>query len=876
MANLISCATGSFTTATTWKVCSAVGSAYLDSDAGGTALSTSYQYSSTFVPAATDIDGVAVKVSARAGTTGSIDLILENHTSAGTRVGSQKINVSDVDAGANGWYFFKFGSVVSPNGTDSYKVGLRAEAASQVTFTTNGTAANWCRMVRLITTQAPASGDQLNIMGEWTGLATKTDITVTMDNTATTSFGPTVSGGPPQGMSISKGGTLTNEVKASTNYKLYWKGIFGIYGGGALNIGTVATPLPSTSTATYYMDSASNVDTGLVAYPGGTVTIQGATKTSLSTLLTVSVGGYCTTSGTAVTAVAGNSQPFTGLTGTIVINAVSYTISSVTDATHLILTGTAGTQSTPVKWTHAGTATNITVGSTTDWANGDTLAFASTSRTPGDAESQTIASIGGATTAVLNTALAYTHMGEAPTQCEVVNLTRNILITGASATLQGYVYFQTTSTIDIDYAEFKWLGSATTLKRGLNVTTTTGSFNMQYSSMHDFIVTGSCGLFSSSSTASNITFSNNVLYNIDTNHINIASTTGTITITNNVGIKNTAASTIMCSLSEVDGMTCTGNNFNSSVYIGFQFFQAQATALSINNNTAHSCSQYGFSLSGVGLTGSFTNLTSWRTSGTGLDVTADMGNIYIGSHISFGDTTSNISVNGAVTLDNCIYNADTCFSTTTAITSTSGGNFIALNCNIGSVNGIKTAQTNIVSGASNYFYLGKLINCKLNTSMTFMGTQTGTSEKSEVNYQRVNETNGDHRTYRREGTIFSDTTFGRGDSYSEKLVPNSAYRLRSSEKYVAVGSGNTISISTYTYPSLNYNGSSIRLVLMENRALGIGSNSELSNYTGSVGSWTQLTGITPAAIDDGVFGFYIDCSKGASTGSLWIDDWTAS
>lgn len=90
-------------------------------------------------------------------------------------------------------------------------------------------------------------------------------------------------------------------------------------------------------------------------------------------LMTVSPGGVCSTSGTAVTGVSG--QSFTGLTGTIVINGVNYSILSVTDATHLTLNDSAGTQ-TNVKWLHPFTADRVETINLVPGTTGTTLTLA--------------------------------------------------------------------------------------------------------------------------------------------------------------------------------------------------------------------------------------------------------------------------------------------------------------------------------------------------------------------------------------------------------------------------------------------------------------------------------------------------------------------
>src|SRR6202008_1885304 len=119
---------------------------------------------------------------------------------------------------------------VPANDPDAYTVRLSSSSASQVTiYTSSGF--QWSKKLRTTTAQAPASGNHLVISNELTGQGTKNGVTVLMDNTTLTSFGPVVSGGPPQGIVVSGGATLLWGVAASTAYYLKWKGLFLICGG---------------------------------------------------------------------------------------------------------------------------------------------------------------------------------------------------------------------------------------------------------------------------------------------------------------------------------------------------------------------------------------------------------------------------------------------------------------------------------------------------------------------------------------------------------------------------------------------------------------------------------------------------------------------
>lgn len=237
MSSRILAATGNFTTAATWKVASAVASAEVDSNAATFNLTNSNSDSATFIPAATNIDGVAIKISAIITPTGTLTVKLRNST-AGSDAATVTINASDLQPNARGWHVFTF-AAVTPNGTDSYLIRVSRSvadgASDRITlFASTASAANMSRMVRLVTTGAPASGDKLCFAGEFTGAGTSTTYTCTHDNTATTSFGPTVSGGPPEGVTVNDKAIWQMGASASTNYYFKTKGVLAVNAGGRM------------------------------------------------------------------------------------------------------------------------------------------------------------------------------------------------------------------------------------------------------------------------------------------------------------------------------------------------------------------------------------------------------------------------------------------------------------------------------------------------------------------------------------------------------------------------------------------------------------------------------------------------------------------
>lgn len=825
MATRISQVSGNFNDAAIWRLVQAtadIGTPYLDSEAASTSLSTTPTDSQTFqwTTTAPTIDGIAVKIASRlASPTGTITITLRNVTLL-SDVASVTINVSDIDnlqSANQGWYFFRFAAPQTLLVVTSYAVRAVCSVVNEVSLYRDGTAGNWSRMLRTTTTGAPAANDQLHVLGEHTGAGAGNSFTVTMNNTATTSFGPTVSGGPPQGITVGKRATLDLATAASTNYYLKWKGMLAVFSGGTLNLGTSGTPLPSTSTAVFEMDSVANVDTGLELREGSTFNFYGATKTTVKTLLN-------------------------------------------TD--------------------EAAAQTVIGVASTSGWANGDELSFAPTTRTASEAEKKTISTVDSATQVTLTAGLTNAHSGTSPTQAEVANLTRNIKIRGVSATLCGYIRAYSTGTVAGQYIEFTQLGSATANKRGIDVATTTGSFNMQYCSIHDCTVASSLGLNCNSSTNNNITFSNNVTYNIANQHLLTAATTGTsLTFDNNLFTRNTDAGTDLVTLNDAGG-TFTNNTMTGATGRGLTI-QDVVSYGTITGNTQHGNGSNGLRLSG---SSSLTDVTIgtntvWRNSLDGITIGLPFYRLTFDTLTSFGNATGNLTFTSSCLfiINNGTFNGDTTFSTARGLNFSTGALFIKgqlNNCDFGTAAGIKTTHSTAdinVLGAC--LYEIDMYNTIL-ASGTEVGNQSTMIAGSYIRSQKHDQTAGNHRSWFKYGNIVINTATFRTASPSEALSPtNASNKLESGRKKVAVANGQTVSPTAYVNKAASYTGAQPRLILKKNIPLGINADTVLATASGGTGSWLTLTGTTAAATDDGVFEFLVDCDTNST---VFVDDWSVA
>lgn len=330
MATLITRADGNFTDAATWGTAATGGSGanacLIDSEATtGSILTNTTNDSSTFVLPATAVDGVAFKLAAITAMTGTWVVSLRNSTLPGTRDASVTIDPSVIPTNFRGWLLVPFSSF-TPNGTDSYVVRIVFNAGGTGNATTHVlSGSNISRIIRTTTTAAPASGDQLVMCGEYAGSTTVNLRTVTMDNTATTTFGAVVAT-YPQAISINDKATLDWATTASTNFYLRFKGIFRVQARGILQMYTAtsgAGSLPSTSTAVLEMDCTAAGDSAIqlggttAALTGGTWTLNGQARGTSGSItgatnatpieITDTAHGYETGAGVVISGVGGNT-----------------------------------------------------------------------------------------------------------------------------------------------------------------------------------------------------------------------------------------------------------------------------------------------------------------------------------------------------------------------------------------------------------------------------------------------------------------------------------------------------------------------------------------------------------------------------------------
>lgn len=848
MAVRASIATGNWSAAATWGLVDAT--SYLNAEnATESLLTTAYSgtRSSAFTPGAITISHIGVKLCERIGTTGTISVNLEldsdNSQVAGTEV---TINVADLPAATEanldgGWIFFKLATPVTLAAATAYQVAAKTSSATQVDLWCDGTVDNLARALITTTTGAPAAGDDLIVAGEHTGAGTGNDFTVTYDITAATDFGAASTSQVTPALAICKRGILTWGTTAATNYLMRLSGHLIVYCDGYYHQGTTATPVPRGSTAWLEFDCAADGDFRFVVRHAARVTIQGLSRTS----------------GKNVDRCKLNTD-------------------------------------------EAAAQTTLGVDTDTGWLSGDVIGIASTTRTASQCESRTLSGDAGASSITVSSGLTNAHSGTSPTQAEVILLTRNVGVRSVSATAMTALSFAATAIVDIDWAEFYYIGSAAA--NGFTISTaTSGTLSVINCSFHD---TEALTIFTSGTTNNNWTFQNNVLYNIGTaaasTCIQISLTSGTAWVFDgNWVILANGTSTNGC-LAVLD----MGGQFTNNLVAGFQQSTGAAirfwdigidstTLLNISGNIAHSNAGAGVGF--INATGSqptpncvLGSLTSWGNSGAGVELT-HAGVIELRNAVLFGNTASNILVNSVVTtliLDTVTSTSFTGMTTTSGITRAGAGVLTLINCSFSVATGLHIAHTqdvNITANSSGTPAVADFL--FLNTILAAATEVNGFTSTfvvlaySKLRFQRLDQTNGNHKTVYGFGVAALDTAIF-DTSPSLRVTPSSAsFKVRVPIGSVNVNSGQAATPTVKVRESVagdgtDYNGSRVRLLVLRNDALGITADTVLDTATvSSEGAFEDLTGATGAVTDNGVLEFAVDCD--GTTGWVNVDSLTA-
>lgn len=821
--------TSSINASGSWNLIDAT--SYNNTETTTSALTTSYQISSSFTPGAITISHIGVKLSVRTGTTGTITVCLDQAGSdvSGTTV---TINTADLPVAATadlngGWIFFKLSSPVTLSAATAYGVKARTSSSSQVSLFSTATT-NWARALITTATATPGAGDDMIVTGEYTGAGTSNVYTVTWNITATTDYGAASTSLVLPALAICSKGTLTFGTTAATNYNMKMSGNVIVYSGGTMNIGTTGTPIPRDSSAKLQFDCGTNVDFGLTVRNLGTFVAQGLSRTS----------------------------------GKLIDRCFLNTDEAIN-------------------------STSLGVDTDTGWLDNDIIAVASTTRTATQCEQGTLNGNAGASSLTVDGfagaggGIAFAHDGIAPIAAEVILLTRNVSIFGVSTTLQSYVDIKATAAIDWDWVEFYWMGSATTLKRGIDLATTTGVATINNCSFHNFAVASSRGLNVTGSTGTGLSIVDCVLYNVSNENVINTTTSGSSVFNNIIAMKNIINS-VLFTFADAGG-TVSNIYAIGSIGTGISFSDS-GTWNTVSNINAHSNTGDGVSLQN-GIDQYINGTSSWRNTTNGYGISPSQTNqITINNLVAFGNNPQNIRItSGLIILYSPILNGDSTFSTTNGISNQGNGGGVEIRIfsgNLGTASGIKTAHTNDIN-----FQNSNVIKCYLNNTILASATEVTNQTflpptTSFISSQKHDQTKGLHKTWKRYGTISISTAVVRSGTTSMQLAPlNATSKLESIGALggfkIAVADGTTCTPTVYVYEDATYNGNRARLVLKRNDAMGITSDTVLATATSASDlAWEALSGTTPTVTDNGTLEFVIDCD--GTAGNIYIDSFTAA
>lgn len=828
MATLLSQANGNFTTASTWGLVDST--SYLNSEVNTQNTTTTFTNGSQFTPGAITIDGIAIKVNSHT-LVGTVSLRLVTGggvagTTTGTAVSGTTVTINVLDLPTI--------NTSAQNGWAYFKfsASVTLVAATAYNLQVQSSTASSVTLYRDATTSNASralktSTTQAPAAGDEILINGEYN-SAGVNSTRTVTMNNTTNATVFGAIQIGGNGILSYGVAASTNYKLKTNNTLNIYTGGTLQIGSSGSPIPSTSTATLEFLNVANVDFGIEARIGSTLGSFG--------------------------------------------NAITNSALLAADA--------------------SAAATSLTTNVSTNWKSGDVIALASTTRTRTEAESKALTANASGTSLTI-TALTNAHGGNSTTGvvAELINLTRNVQIFGTSSSLQSYINTNTSTIINLNNTEFYFLGSATANKRGIDIgTTSLGLAIIDGCSMHDFVVTGSMGATINAAGSGNITFSNNVLYNIASTGVTLAATTqNTTTISNCIVIAAAQAAAgsgysladLANSYSNLTATSCNG--------IGITFTDLTGTATNIfgtmNGFVAHSNSSIGISFNTVtGVTnnpmGTFTNISAWRNNTIGLNISNTFA-ITIDTVNLFGNTASNLTI-GGTEIDNIYFKNVTADAGTTltcpiGISITTDCHEVYFDSSNFGVN--TTHATGDISVIINTFPRIVFRNSTLSSPTQISGA-TLMTEGSFISFAKLNTTPGNHKTTKKYGTIIPDTTIFNSGGTSTRMTPNNSLsndKLQGTVRKFAVVSGQTATITVFLRKSVAgdgtaYNGNQPRLMLKADAAVGVLSDTVLATADNTYnGAWKALTAVTPAITDNAAFQIYIDCD--GTTGWVNVDDW---
>lgn len=530
-------------------------------------------------------------------------------------------------------------------------------------------------------------------------------------------------------------------------------------------------------------------------------------------------------------------------------------------------------------------ATAITTDVSTGWVNGDDIVIAPTSAAPTAFDRRTVSSSAGTTVNITagltNAKTVYTGM-----ECEVINLTRNVLIKGVSTTLQAQFRVGSGTLGDhqgysINYTAFQHIQIFSTTQNTTNQPTRfnytshydlgTGTNAFTIALAYDFLIESpvlhNVGVVSITPYARDLTAANLVFNNL----WSIRTTSG---VNPSFFIAGNPSSVTVTNSRFISGVTGFGIGNNAS-YFGQQIVVQDIICKC--NQTSGFIANLAFDRQ----TNVFENVTAYLNA-TGVSFNAANGFI-VKDILAFSNTGANINITNQ---DNTTIIRPVLYSGPVnpapigiSLGGSSNQSIFIYDGDIGTLGNHSNGDIRVISTQ----LFGQQLNMynTILSSSTEVALQTAMNLNSYISSARHDQTDGNHRIWKWTGTIQSDNTIFRSSPRSQRLTPlNASFKLESGHKDVAVKDGQTVTIGVWVRKSVvgdgqAYNGNQPRLILKANPANGAGiTDTVLATASGAAGSWEYISGTTPVAIDDAAFKVVVDCD--GTQGWVNVDDWYIS
>jgi len=594
---------------------------------------------------------------------------------------------------------------------------------------------------------------------------------------------------------VASGGKLEVLHTVAADYTLTCKGNLQTSSGGTIEFGTVANPIPAARIFTIKLNYSAALAEGKYGFiNNGDMVMQGASKTP-HTLLTSDLSA----------------------TGTV--------------------------------WT---------VGDTTNWEVGDKVAIASTTRTYSQHEQEVIQTVDSGTQITCVAGVTYAHSGTSPTQAEVINLTRNVVVTSYNTTYRGYVYCPVGSTSNVDYVEFYMIGYNATYKHGIEIrTTASDATNFSYCSIWG-LATSNYPFYLYYSQ--NVFINNCVIYNTDNRFYVYYGSNNTISNNIIIGINDYGFRSMNVN------QIITGNTFTSNNGYGV-YFSDTNIILNFSDNTVHSNNSYGIYLSNV-YSSTISGFTSWRNNNYGIYLSrcsCAFNNINL-----FGNTTTNIYLSGASipSGDNWKINGDTTYSTTYGL-------ILYYICNIGSIteselgtaSGILTTHTSgdirFINGA---FSSIVFINSKLSSSSPVSNIHNALTG-SYVQCEDLGQVEYADKAWYVNGIVVRDSSIYKYGSYATRFdyQANNAEWL-DYDIYIPVKDGEQIVASAWLRKNASYTDANRPKITISGQGITEDSD-QMSNVTDT---WERVT-VSGTPTRTGLAKLTISTYLVNSGASAWMD-----